>query len=77
MAIRTATLYLNVKNNYERSFEHLRNRIGGFEDDELRKLLVRAGAVRFFRDDIKNEWWCLYDRLNEKYNNEDSDDKKK
>ena len=38
----------------KRSFDEIKKRLGGFEDDELRKIIVRAGAVRFedreFRD---------------------------
>ena len=30
-----------------RSFEVIRQHIGGFGDDELRQVLVRAGAIRF------------------------------
>jgi hypothetical protein len=34
-----------------RSFDEIKRRTGGFEDDELRKILVRAGAVRFAGED--------------------------
>jgi hypothetical protein len=45
----------------QRSFEAIRRRIGGFGDQELRRLLVRAGAVRFEgRDDT--EFWGLPER---------------
>jgi hypothetical protein len=44
-----------------RSFEAIRKRLGGFEDDELRKILVRAGAVRF-EGDSKEELWGLIER---------------
>ena len=30
-----------------RSFDVVRRHIGGFEDEELRRILVRAGAIRF------------------------------
>ncbi|MGB8945192.1 MAG: hypothetical protein WCD21_33920 [Streptomyces sp.] len=50
-----------------RSFEKIKHHIGGFTDDELRQLLVRAGAVRF-KDDGGEELWGLrvrnQDRLN-------------
>lgn len=36
-----------------RSFEEIRKRLGGFENDELRKILARAGAVKFKGDDGK------------------------
>jgi hypothetical protein len=29
-----------------RTFAIIKHHLGGFEDDELRKLLVRAGAIR-------------------------------
>ena len=35
-----------------------------FTDDELRKILVRAGAVRIVRDD-GTEWWRLLSRMDE------------
>lgn len=43
-----------------RSFAKLKSRLGGFEDDELRRVLVRAGAVRFYKDGV--EYWGLLDR---------------
>lgn len=44
----------------------LKERLGGFEDDELRKILVRAGAVRFYRnEDPNDEWWRLLSRMEE------------
>lgn len=43
-----------------RSFSHIKARLGGFGDDELRRLLVRAGAVSFHSNDI--EWWGLLKR---------------
>ena len=45
----------------KRSFEEIKRRVGGFDDDELRKLLVRSGAVRFYGK--KNiEFWGLIER---------------
>ena len=43
-----------------RSFAVIKHHIGGFEDDELRQLLVRAGAVRFEPQGM--EMWGLYER---------------
>jgi hypothetical protein len=31
----------------KRSFEEIEKRLGGFDDNDLRRILVRAGAVRF------------------------------
>jgi hypothetical protein len=45
-----------------RSFVMIRHHIGGFTDDELRRILVRAGALRFMsKSGI--ELWALYDRV--------------
>jgi hypothetical protein len=44
-----------------RSFEQIKERLGGFDDDELRKILVRAGAVRFKGKD-NTELWGLIEK---------------
>jgi len=44
-----------------RTFDSLRKHIGGFEDDSLRQLLVRAGAVRF-EGPNGQELWGLRER---------------
>ena len=62
MAEKTALHYLNNKGYRDRSFEMLSKRLGGFNEDELRKILVRAGAVRYKRGDGK-EYWRLLGRL--------------
>ena len=64
MAETTARHFLEHKGFTDRSFETLRNHLGGFQDDELRKILVRAGAVRIIRDD-GSEWWRLLSRMDE------------
>jgi len=64
MAEKTALYYLNHKGYTDRSFELLSKRLGGFEDNELRKILVRCGAVRYRRDD-GTEWWRLLSRSEE------------
>lgn len=61
MAEKTALHYLNHKGYTDRSFSLLAKRLGGFEENELRKILVRAGAVRYVRDD-GSEWWRLLSR---------------
>lgn len=49
-AIKTAKKLMQRKNyDYKRPFEILKRRIGGFEDEALRRILVRAGAVRFYQ----------------------------
>lgn len=64
MAEETARVFLSHKGFTDRSFETLRKHLGGFEDDELRKILVRAGAMRVYRDD-GSEWWRLLSRMDE------------
>ena len=64
MAESTAHHFLSHKGYTDRSFELLKKRLGGFEEDELRKILVRAGAVRFIRKD-GSEWWRLLSRQGE------------
>ncbi|MFW8609894.1 hypothetical protein [Rhizobium beringeri] len=44
-----------------RSFRVIKHHLGGFEDDELRKILVRAGAIRSKAADDQ-ELWGLLDR---------------
>ena len=64
MAEETARHFLSHKSFTDRSFETLRNHLGGFGDDELRKILVRAGAIRIYRED-GSEWWRLLSRMDE------------
>ena len=64
MAEETARVFLSHKGFTDRSFETLRMHLGGFEDDELRKILVRAGAMRVYRAD-GSEWWRLLSRMDE------------
>ncbi len=65
MAETTARFFLSHKGYTDRSFATLRESIGGFTDDELRQILVRAGAIRTIRRD-DSEWWRLLSR-NEEY----------
>lgn len=46
----------------KRRFAEIQKRVGGFNDDDLRQLLVRAGAVRFFSEDRQEELWGLLSR---------------
>ncbi|MEO9870954.1 hypothetical protein [Ekhidna sp.] len=64
MAEDTAKHFLEHKSYTDRSFETLQKHLGGFEEDELRKILVRAGAIRTFRQD-GSEWWRLLSRMDE------------
>ena len=65
MAERTAHRLLGHKGYTDRTFIAVKESLGGFEDDELRKILVRAGAVRVKRSDGE-ERWCLIERENER-----------
>jgi len=64
MAEETARHFLSHQSFTDRSFDTLRQHLGGFEDDELRKILVRAGAMRIYRED-GTEWWRLLSRMDE------------
>lgn len=64
MAENTARHFLSHKSFTDRSFETLQKNLGGFGDDELRKILVRAGAIRIIRED-GTEWWRLLSRMEE------------
>ena len=64
VAEETARRFLSHKKFIDRSFDTLRQHLGGFEDDELRKILVRAGAMRIYRED-GSEWWRLVSRMEE------------
>lgn len=44
-----------------RSLSVIRDHVGGFTDDELRQLLVRAGALRF-KGGQEEELWGLRER---------------
>ena len=72
MAEETARHFLSHKSFTDRSFETLRRHLGGFEDDELRKILVRAGAMRLYRED-GSEWWRLLSRMDEFIERKDLD----
>lgn len=66
----TIRYYLKDEGHLMRSFNHLSTKIAGFKKQELRRLLVRAGAVRFFKRENNKEMWCLVDNLPEFYKKE-------
>lgn len=43
----------------KRSFGEIKKRLGGFEDNELRKILVRSGAVKFEASDGEECWGLI------------------
>ena len=50
MAEQVARELLESERWQKRSFQAIEQRLGGFTEDELRRMLVRAGAVRFEAD---------------------------
>jgi len=48
----------------QRTLKQIKHHIGGFKDDELQRILVRAGAVRFGTEG-ENERWGLITRNKE------------
>lgn len=66
MAERAARHFLKHKGYTDRSFDTLKKHLGGWDndEDELRRILVRAGAIRTYRDN--KEWWTLLSREKEK-----------
>jgi hypothetical protein len=49
-----------LKNNWPlRSFKVIRHHLGGFGEDELRKILVRSGAIRFMSKSGFELWGLL------------------
>ncbi len=63
MAEEAIRALLDLEGWGKRTFKEIKRRLGGFEDDELRKLLVRAGAIRFTRRADGEELWGLRRRF--------------
>ena|SRR5690606_26157824 len=61
MAEKTAQHFLGHKGYTDRSFQLLSERLGGFDPEELRRILVRAGAIRYKRSN-GTEYWRLLSR---------------
>jgi hypothetical protein len=61
MADNAVTQLLKSPNWEKRTFAEIKRRIGGFEDDELRQILVRCGAIRF-GEEGEPELWGLISR---------------
>ena len=58
---------LNHRVNIDRSFNALKRRIGGFSDEEIRKLLHEIPAIKVTRSkDDNSEWWYLKERGQER-----------
>ena|SRR5438105_12066552 len=59
MAEQVVKQLLSVDHWRKRSFDEIKKRVGGFDDDELRKILVRSGAVRFRGEEDKELWGLI------------------
>lgn len=59
MAEQVAKSLLENERWKKRSFEEIKKRLGGFDDNDLRKILVRSGAVRFYSSDDKELWGLI------------------
>lgn len=62
---------LNHKSYTDRSFSAIRERVGGFTDDELRQLLHEVGARKISRQEASEEWWYLESRKQERLEKKD------
>jgi hypothetical protein len=58
---------LSIDRWKRRTFDMIRQRVGGVDDDELRRLLVRSGALRF-QGPSGVEQWGLRERNGEALN---------
>lgn len=59
MAEEAAKSLLENERWKKRSFDEIKKRLGGFDEDELRKILVRSGAVRFEAPEGKELWGLI------------------
>lgn len=59
IAENTIKHYLSDENYSARSFSKIEKHLGGFEPDELRKLLVRSGAIRIYNKNGDELWKLL------------------
>ena len=50
---------LSHKGYTDRSFDAIRNKVGGFSDDEIRQLLHEVEAKKVIRANDKKEYWYL------------------
>ncbi len=71
MAETAARKLLTHKGYTDRSFKVISDHLGGWDDkqDELRQILVRAGAVRIYKESHageKEEFWYLLSREKER-----------
>jgi len=60
------TEMLNHRTHIDRSFDALKNAVGGYSEDQIRQFLHEVGARRTTRDDGSEEWWYLASRQEER-----------
>lgn len=61
-AERVAHSLLNDEEWRLRSFSVLKRHLGGFSEEDLRRLLVGSGAIRFYTTEPQREMWGLLER---------------
>lgn len=62
MAVDTIKKFLNDEKFNDRKFSTLKKHLRGFEEDELRKLLIRSGAICIEGKENNEELWTLLDK---------------
>ncbi len=60
---------LNHRSYTDRTFEAICNRIGGYNENEIRQMLHEVGAIKSSRTDGPGEWWYLKERAQERIEN--------
>ncbi len=60
------TEMLNHRTYTDRSFSALKERVGGYSDDQIRQFLHEIGAKKTSRDNGAEEWWYLASREQER-----------
>src|SRR3546814_2838944 len=64
--VQTCALPIYHKSYTDRSFLALKERIGGYSDDQIRQFLHEIGAKKTSRADGAQEWWYLASRQEER-----------
>lgn len=57
---------LNHRTYTDRSFGALKERVGGYSDDQIRQFLHEIGAKKTSRENGAEEWWYLASREQER-----------
>ena len=69
IAEETVGHFLRLEMRTERSLEVIKGHVGGFNDDDLPRILIMASAIRVYGDD-GSELWSLLERQDEKIRGE-------